>query len=112
MTTNKEHIVGFELQKRVALFVEKNDLETNSAHRLLDLISEVGEMAKELLKATKYGKASFQRTDNWAMEMGDTFFSLICLANSTGVDLDKSLMAVLAKYVKRIEVHKDAGSGG
>lgn len=39
--------------------------------------------------------------------MGDVFFSLICAANATGVDLEEALRKALAKYRARIA----AGSG-
>ena len=100
-----------ELQKRVAEFVEAYGLETDIAHRLLDLVSEIGEVSKEVLKATKYGKAAFQRDENWELELGDALFSLVCLANATGVDLEAALLRVLTKYQSRIEKTRDAGSG-
>ena len=99
------------LQKRVAEFVEAHGLGTDIAHRLLDLVSEVGEVSKEVLKSTQYGKAAFQKNENWEQELGDALFSLICVANATGVDLEKALLRVLTKYQNRIEKKQDPGSG-
>ena len=39
-----------ELQKIVAEFVDQHGLHMDVIHRLLDLVSEVGELAKEALK--------------------------------------------------------------
>ncbi|MBS1249974.1 MAG: hypothetical protein MAG431_01563 [Chloroflexi bacterium] len=45
----KNYLPTFHNQ--VADFVQKHDLETSMADRLLDLVSEVGEVAKEILTA-------------------------------------------------------------
>jgi NTP pyrophosphatase (non-canonical NTP hydrolase) len=103
--------MNMKLQKRVAAFVEVNGLETDVAHRVLDLTSEIGEVAKEVLKSTRYGKTRFNRSENWESELGDILFSVICVANTTHVDLEKALVKVLTKYGKRILNTKDAGSG-
>ena len=100
-----------ELQKRVAEFVEAKGLDTDVAHRVLDLVSEIGEVSKEVLKSTQYGMAGFQKSENWEEELGDALFSLICVANATGVDLEEALSKVLTKYQNRIKWKKDAGSG-
>ncbi len=99
-----------DLQARVREFVAAYDLETDIATRLLDWVSEVGEVAKEALMGTDYGRSSFQPGDNWAEELGDAFFSLICVANTTGVDLEAALHCALAKYRERLEARQDAGS--
>ena len=78
--------------------------------RLLDLVSEVGEAAKAILKETDYGRTEFQPTAEWADELGDTLFALICLANATGVDLEKALDQVLEKYRDRLGATGDPGS--
>ena len=98
-------------QQRVAEFVAAHGLGTDVAHRLLDLVSEVGEVSKELLKVTQYGKSTFQENVQWEEELGDVLFALICVANTTGVDLETALAKVLTKYQNRIECKQDAGSG-
>ena len=99
-------------QKTVAEFVKKHHLEASVEARLIDLLAEVGEVAKEALKGSDYGKVDFAQTEAWAEELGDVFFSLVCLANSTDVDLEKALEDVLTKYEKRLDEKGDAGSGG
>lgn len=99
------------LQKQVAEFVEKNGLEAPVHARTLDLTSEVGELAKEALKGTGYGREQFDSSQDWDNELGDVFFALLCLANSTGVDLETALEDALMKYRGRIESRSDAGSG-
>ena len=99
------------IQKQVAAFVKANRMETDVSHRVLDLVSEVGEVAKEVLKSTKYGTSGFKSGENWSSELGDVMFSLTCVANSTGVDLEKALTEVLEKYRERIARTRQAGSG-
>lgn len=98
-------------QQRVADFVDAHDLRTTAETRLLDLVSEVGELAKEALKTTAYGRAPFLPDSKWDDELADVFFSLVCLANATAVDLDQALEAALAKYAARLSSRGEAGSG-
>ena len=96
------------LQRIVASFVEEAGIEAPVHARLLDLVSEVGELSKEALEATGYGRNSFHPPDGWAGELGDVFFALVCLANDTGVDLEAALDGALGKYLL---LGGDAGSG-
>ena len=99
------------MQDQVAEFVACHGLETGVAYRMLDVISEIGELSKELLKATGYGSGEFQPGERWEEELGDVLFSLICVANSTGVNLEQAVSKVLEKYRKRLASRQDAGSG-
>ena len=92
-----------EVQKKVQLFCKKNNLSSSIEHRVLDIVSEIGELSKEILKASNYGKSSYVYNENIKLELGDVLFSLIILANSLDVNLDVALEAVLQKYEKRIE---------
>jgi len=47
---------------------------------------------------------------NWHEELGDVLFSLICIANSTGIDMQQALASALLKYRQRLEKSADAGS--
>lgn len=99
------------LQKEVADFVKANQLDVPVAVRLLDLLSELGELGKEVLKGSDYGKTAFRQTEEWEMELGDVMFSLICVANSTGINLEKALHEALGKYKKRMAEKGSMGSG-
>lgn len=100
-----------DFQQRVDRFVRENALQADLRSRLLDLVSEVGEAAKAMLKASRYGEEPFAPTDNWREEMGDILFSLACLANLTGTDLETELSRVMEKYERRLGEQSDAGSG-
>jgi NTP pyrophosphatase (non-canonical NTP hydrolase) len=100
-----------EDQNAVSAFVIRHGLEAPIEARLLDLLSELGEVAKELLNATNYGRRPFSASPAWGDELGDCFFSLICLANSTGVDLHEVLLRSFDKYKNRIALTGAADSG-
>ncbi len=58
----------------------------------------MGEVARII--ARKYGEQSFKESDtafDLADEMADVLFVLICLANQTGIDLEKALVKNLTK---------------
>ena len=66
------------------------------------LTEEVGELAR--IMARKYGDQSFKKNESdahLADEMADVLWVLICLANQTGVDLDKALQQNLEKKTTR-----------
>ena len=92
-----------ELQKSVEGFCRKNNLNTSSEFRLIDLISELGELSKEFLKSSDYGKKKVLLTENMKGEFGDVLFSLIITANTLDVNLEEELNKVLEKYSGRMK---------
>ncbi len=98
-------------QLRVQEFVDLYQLSSDANTRLLDLLSETGELSKEMLKATEYGKDAFTPTDAWEDEIGDVYFALLCLANTTQIDLNDALARTLEKYAHRLARRGSADSG-
>ncbi|ELY91314.1 MazG nucleotide pyrophosphohydrolase [Natrialba hulunbeirensis JCM 10989] len=88
-------------QERVAEFIATHDLETPPEFRLLDLTSEVGELAKDANTSTEYGTkpAALELSSD---EIGDVLFALLALAESVDVDADAALDEALAKYEERL----------
>lgn len=102
------------MQNKVQEFNKLRNCHTEKmpvSARVLDIQSEVGELAKEVLKNTKYGTKDFVLSDDFELELGDVLYSLLSLADETGVDAEASLDRVLAKYKKRIENNDNMGSG-
>ena len=89
-------------QEEVKEFAKKNKLSHKPDIHMLDLVTEIGEVAKEILKATDYGKKEFKSREEMKSELGDAFYSLIMVANECGVDLEDALKLVLEKYKKRL----------
>lgn len=66
------------------------------------LMEEVGELARII--ARTYGDQSFKKSDEkftLADEMADVLWVLICLANQTGVDLEKAFLENIEKKTNR-----------
>lgn len=99
-------------QERAHNFAQKHNLTHDPGVTALDLLSEFGEVAKELLKATDYGRHD-PLFDNPAIadELGDMLYSLCQLATAVNVDLDQALTAALAKYEARWQAKGHLGSG-
>tara|TARA_Y200000002_G_scaffold278484_1_gene232603 strand:+ start:547 stop:873 length:327 start_codon:yes stop_codon:yes gene_type:complete len=74
----------------------------NELTNMAILSEEVGEVAKII--ARKYGEQSQKKDDNienLADELSDVLFVLICIANQTGIDLEKSFKQNLDKKTER-----------
>ena len=98
------------MQALVQEMIKRYDLETSPEMRYIDLASEVGELGKELLKATGYGKKEFKKTENTELEIGDILFSLTCIANNLEIDMEQALVGVMKKYQRRFNEKGDIGS--
>lgn len=99
------------MQDRVRGFVEEHGLSCGVQSRYIDLVSEVGELGKEMLKGSDYGKKAFQPTEAAADEMGDCLFSLLALCCEMNIDAETALKGALDKYSRRFEKTGTAGSG-
>ena len=82
----------------------------STSARILDITSELGELSKELLKATNYGTKDFVLTKDFKMEYGDLLYAVLSLANETGIDAEESLNIVIEKYSNRLKVSNSLGS--
>ena len=78
--------------------------------RLLDIQSELGELAKEYLSATKYGTENFIANEDFKLEFGDTLYSLLSLAVETNINAEDCLDKVLKKYAERLNNKNNMGS--
>jgi len=69
---------------------------------LARVMEEVGELAREVnaVEGPKKRKESEKRGDI-GMEIGDILFTLICMANYYGIDLEKAFKEVMKKYDER-----------
>lgn len=100
-----------KLAEDIAQFNKENGLNIDPKNRLLDLYSELGEVAKEILKGSDYGKEDLSLSNDFNEEIGDCFYSLISLANETDVHLEESLQKVKQKYAARKNRTGHIGSG-
>jgi NTP pyrophosphatase (non-canonical NTP hydrolase) len=96
-------------QARVAAFLDANDLRAPPEHRVLDLASEVGELAKNVNESTDYGASD--GADVERDELGDALFCLLSLADELDYDAGVALDDAIEKYESRIADSGSAGSG-
>lgn len=97
-----------ELQTKIKKFCEEHNLESPAEHRVLDAMSELGEVAKEILKMSDYGRKPLKYREELKSELGDLLYSTITIANSFDIDLEEALNMILEKYEKRLK----SGSAG
>jgi len=99
-----------EWQRRVADLARQHDLWHDPVIHALDLVSEVGEVAKEILLDTEYGRRTPRPGSDLAVELGDALYSLLALAEVCGVDAAQALEAAMEKYRRRLAERGAAGS--
>ncbi len=99
-----------DFQNKVKRFMQDNSMDNPIEYRMLDLVDEIGEVAKEISKMSAYGTKKPEFRKEITMELGDAFYSLITIANYYDVDLSNSLNLVLDKYERRIIKGGHAGS--
>jgi NTP pyrophosphatase (non-canonical NTP hydrolase) len=91
-----------DLQRLVAEFSEKTDSKLSLPYRALDLCAESGELAQAILRDAGYGKREVAKvSEKTVAELGDSIFSLLCMANEMNVDVEEVLRNTLATYEKR-----------
>ena len=95
-------------QELATAFAQKHNLTHTPGVYVLDLVSEVGEVAKELLLQSDYGAdamafdmADIAAQQRLAGELGDVVYSLCLLASAAGIDLNAAFHATLQKYEQR-----------
>lgn len=74
----------------------------NELTNMAQLTEEVGEVARII--ARRYGEQSEKESDknkDLGDELADVLWVVICLANQTGIDLEKALLKNLDKKTKR-----------
>ncbi|ELZ43348.1 nucleotide pyrophosphohydrolase [Halorubrum coriense DSM 10284] len=97
-------------QDKVASFVQEHEMESPPTYRLLDVVSELGEVAKDAAESTDYG-SSPEEVNIASDEIGDVLFSLLALAEATEIDAGEALEEAMAKYDERIADSGTPSSG-
>jgi len=98
-----ETITIKEAQQKVDMWIKTHGVRYFSElTNMAILTEEVGEVARII--AREYGEQSFKKKEkdkNLSDELADVLFVLICIANQTGVDLDKAFKKNIEKKTKR-----------
>ena len=99
------------MQKSVEAFIQKHRLSCGVQNRYIDLTSELGELGKEILKNSAYGKSAYQSAEQAEEELGDCLFSLLALACEMSIDAEDALKHALSKYERRFSQKGEISSG-
>jgi NTP pyrophosphatase (non-canonical NTP hydrolase) len=92
-----------EIQKEIDEWINQHKMGYWSPHEnFTRIVEEVGELGREInhLFGPKK-KKSTEETNEIGDEIADIIFSLGCLANSQGIDLDEAFGKMMKKYRER-----------
>lgn len=98
-------------QREVRRFMLRHGLQYDAPTHLLDLVSEIGELSKLVLKASGYGQGRLSHEMNFGAELGDALYSLLAVATVLNVDAGEALDGALRKYEGRLREQGGPGSG-
>ena len=92
-----------EIQKTVDDWIKTHGVRYfNELTNMAQLTEEVGEVARVI--ARRYGEQSEKETDkekDLGEELADVLFVVLCIANQTGVDMNKAFLKMMDKKTKR-----------
>ena len=92
-----------DAQRRIDEWIKKYGVRYfNELTNMAILTEEVGEVARIISR--RYGEQSEKETDknlDLADELADVIFVVMCIANQTGIDLEKALEQNLIKKTQR-----------
>ena|SRR5437868_12570294 len=92
-----------EAQKKIDKWISAYGVRYfNELTNMAILTEEVGEVARII--ARRYGEQSEKKSDKNKKledELADVLFVVMCIANQTGIDLEKALANNLSKKTKR-----------
>ena len=100
------------ISEEVREFLNVSKTFSDTFVRLADIQSELGELSKEILKATRYGKTETPtRHESIEDEYGDLLFSVLAFGVELKADPEYCLKKSIEKYNKRLEKTGQIGSG-
>ena len=99
------------MQETVERFINKYQLNNKAEFRYIDLVSEIGELGKEILKGSDYETREYTNTADVESEIGDCLFSLLALCCGLDIEASKALESALNKYATRFDEKGKIDSG-
>ena len=91
-----------KLQEKVDNWINTHGVRYfNELTNMAQLTEEVGEVARIISR--RYGEQNKKKSDNndLGQELADVLFVVLCLANQTGVDLQKAFNSMMDTKAKR-----------
>ena len=99
------------MQQQVEDFIKEYQLSCGEKVRYMDLVSEIGELGKEIIKSTSYGKEKFNLNEAVIEEMGDCIFSMLALCVELEINSNEALKYAIEKYESRFQQTSCISSG-
>ena len=90
-------------QEIVKKFIKDNNLDLTIESRIIDLVSEIGELAKEVNLSSNYGKIAISKSEKINEELGDVYYSLLTEAEYFEEVISKILKITIEKYQRRLK---------
>ncbi len=84
-----------------ALLDKKSNLKWTPLALLADLQEEMGELAETIKHLEGFKPYKKIPEDNLEKELGDSLFSLLCIANHYGVSIEDAFVKKVGEYKKR-----------
>ena len=69
--------------------------------RIQDIMSEIGELAKEVVKIQDYENKNFEINDDLILEYGDALYTLLSFELENNIDIDLVIKKIIDKYKSR-----------
>jgi hypothetical protein len=82
----------------VAASADRLGLHATAPNLVLGMMTDLGRLADEALAGTSFGRRPFRPSEAWGQRLADIAFTLINLADQTGVDLETAVHAALSRY--------------
>jgi len=91
-----------ELQKKVDEWIQQfEEGYWPPLAMFTSLVEEIGELGREINNIERYKIKREESASKIEEEVGDTLFSLICIANYFKINMEEALLKTLEKYSKR-----------
>ena len=90
-----------DAQQQAADFAREHGLSLSAQGRFIDLVSEIGELGKEILKQPAMRRSHLPTIRRLRRRWADCLFSILCLCSCLGLDAQDALELALQKYEER-----------
>ncbi len=94
------------MQQKVKEFAQTHKMVSSIESKIFMLTHEVGEIAKEGLVLSNYGKSSINPTQpsgKMAIELGEILYCVADMANAMNIDLEEALGLAFDKIAAKVQ---------
>lgn len=86
-------------------FIARHDLETAPEYCVLDIMAQVGELSRALLKETNYGRTAVDgQSESVREKIGDLMFAVAYLSSRYDIDPEAAMWQSVRRMEAKLEV--------